>query len=119
MSTNRGVSTSCWVGIALAGASCAVGPEYARPASTTNEEWLAADGAQITGDPVDYGAWWEAFADRELDALVGLARAGNLSLQAAAARVVEARAAGRRPRLPPPRRVAWLVDAHVASTTGG
>ena len=89
--------------LALAGslAGCAVGPDYHRPAplptapatatfsdgSTNAVAWkLAEPAAQLPR-----GAWWQLFANPELNRLEGLAVTNNQDLAAAAARFEQAR----------------------------
>ncbi len=79
-------------------AACAVGPEHVRPAPPTLAETFrdpidgtaAADpaGAVVAAD----AAFWNAFGDPLLDALVGEALARNHDLQAALARYEQANA---------------------------
>jgi NodT family efflux transporter outer membrane factor (OMF) lipoprotein len=75
-------------------AGCAVGPDYVRPDPSARSSWTAA--AQGTsGAPADepaLAAWWSAFEDPVLTALVERAAASNLDLLQARARVREARA---------------------------
>ncbi len=69
-------------------ASCAVGPDYARPDSTgTAGEWLEP----LSQQPVDT-AWWEQFGDPQMTALIERALASSPDLDQATARVAEARA---------------------------
>src|SRR5262249_42615213 len=78
---------------------CKVGPEYQRPATAAPTQYKAEalgswkDGAPLDGVPK--GAWWGLFADAELDRLHQLATGGNQPLQAAMARVEQARATAR------------------------
>ncbi|OHB75688.1 MAG: hypothetical protein A2W31_08840 [Planctomycetes bacterium RBG_16_64_10] len=71
---------------------CQVGPEHCVPWTPVPAQWNGpADGAFPTDQPVD-ACWWQAFNDPVLTSLVGQAQTQNLSLQAAAARIAEARA---------------------------
>jgi len=71
---------------------CAVGPDYVRPeqnlppAITTLPD--AAEISQSSPDP----DWWRVFGDPVLDQLVNKAMANNADLEAAAARIEQARA---------------------------
>jgi len=77
-----------------AGAGCAVGPNYQRPAAEVPPAWqpdapwhpAAPNDAALKGD------WWSLFADPALDALVQRALGGNQDLRVAAARLEQARA---------------------------
>ncbi|PIV80941.1 hypothetical protein COW53_07000, partial [bacterium CG17_big_fil_post_rev_8_21_14_2_50_64_8] len=81
-------------------AGCAVGPDYRRPELGTEVPagWSAHDSTAVrtslalqAGSGRD-GRWWTGFHDATLDSLVERALAHNPDLQAAAARVLEARA---------------------------
>ncbi|HUG12779.1 MAG TPA: efflux transporter outer membrane subunit [Opitutaceae bacterium] len=72
-----------------AAAAAAVGPDYARPEIASPVTWNAATSA----DTIPRGDWWTLFGDSELDALILRSLDGNQDLQAAAARVEQARAA--------------------------
>jgi len=69
---------------------CTVGPDYRPPIVAVP---VAYDGAHdAAGQATDIGQWWAAFGDPVLNELVARARAGNLDVRQAAARVAEARA---------------------------
>jgi NodT family efflux transporter outer membrane factor (OMF) lipoprotein len=81
------------VGAAMAG--CTVGPDYHGPPKVTPEAVNApafhrADADEAARHPV--GRWWTALDDAELDRLEAAALADNPDLEAAAARVRQARA---------------------------
>lgn len=80
------ILTLGWVG-------CKVGPDYRRPevAAPVDWRWKPAE----PKDDVARGPWWQVFQDPSLDGLQERAAAGNLDLQAALARVEQARAAAR------------------------
>lgn len=71
---------------------CAIGPNFKRPETALAEKWMAAGQQQIIGKPVDQTEWWKVFHDPVLDALVAQAQSQNLTLQAAALRIVQERA---------------------------
>ena len=71
-------------------AACTVGPNYQRPQVSVPETFSKAT-APGPSD-AELASWWSAFGDAELDALVQRALAQNLDLEAAAARIREARA---------------------------
>lgn len=77
-----------------AAASCAVGPDYGRPAlevpATYREEAAAPPSAQALDTE-----WWSLFGDPTLTALEEEARDANQDLQLAVARVEETRATAR------------------------
>ncbi len=82
-------------------AGCAVGPDYRRPdlGAEVPGTWSAhRDTTAVTAwDPAvaEAGRWWTAFGDATLDSLVDTALRRNNDLQAAASRVVQARALAR------------------------
>jgi len=81
---------------ALALTSCTVGPNYHTPSVETPTAWKepppAGWKAATPSDEISKGNWWEVFGDPELNALETRAVTSNPSLQAAAQRVIEARA---------------------------
>lgn len=82
---------------------CAVGPDYERPVVSAPEAWHESN-ANDKGNgnntwkiasPADAqlkGEWWKIFGDAQLNALQESAQNGNLNLQAAVARLDQARA---------------------------
>ena len=72
---------------------CMVGPNYCPPAISVESAWSEAP-RQIRSAAAEprAGAWWKAFKDPELDLLIGRAVQANLDLEAAQARIREARA---------------------------
>ena len=76
---------------AMLGACTTVGPNYEQPAVPTPEHFAEA-GTQVGLGEAELVAWWHSFGDPQLNALVNKAVAQNLDVQAAAARIREARA---------------------------
>lgn len=72
-------------------AGCALGPNRAAPAVDVPAAWKEG-GASAAAAPAFASAWWDAFADAELDAIEGQVLDANPDLQRAMARVAEARA---------------------------
>lgn len=72
-------------------AFCVRGPDFQRPTAPVPSGWLDSR-SHLKTDPVDYGRWWGVFNDATLNALVEEAYKQNLSLQAAAVRILEGRA---------------------------
>ena len=73
---------------------CVVGPEYVRPTVLTPDAYKEVDG-WIVGRPQDdapRGAWWEIFADPQLNALAAEVSVSNKNLAGAAAQFRQARA---------------------------
>jgi NodT family efflux transporter outer membrane factor (OMF) lipoprotein len=90
-----------WIGIAagitaMALAGCAsVGPDYQSPETPLADGWHAAVESGLVPappDPQTLARWWATFDDPNLSSLIERAVDGNLSLEAARARVREARA---------------------------
>ena len=81
--------------VALMLAGCMVGPDYVRPTAPTPAafkemtEWKVAQ----PRDDAPRGAWWDAFGDQDLDALMRQVDLSNQTIAAAAARMREAQAA--------------------------
>src|SRR5690606_35655721 len=77
-------------------AGCAsVGPDYVRPDTRLSDTCHSAVESGLVPappDPQDLARWWTSFEDPALSSLSQRAVDGNLSLQAARARVREARA---------------------------
>ena len=69
-----------------------IGPDFNRPTAPLSDSWLEENRERIEGVPVDSGEWWKLLKDPVLDNLIAAASNENLTLQGAAARVVEARA---------------------------
>lgn len=76
-----------WMLAALLLAGCAAGPDYVRPESELPERWTEAE-TRVA----DVDAWWHAFGDARLVALVEQALAHNHELRAAAANIEAAAA---------------------------
>jgi outer membrane protein, multidrug efflux system len=78
---------------------CVAGPDYHRPDSVVPAQYKAESlGAWKEGTPLDTlpkGSWWELFDDPVLNDLERRATESNLDLQAAVARVDQARASAR------------------------
>lgn len=72
--------------------SCSVGPGYEPPAYEVPDAWNTAAAAELDQDGSPLETWWLGFDDPTLTDLIDRALAENLTLQAAASRVYEARA---------------------------
>jgi outer membrane protein, multidrug efflux system len=97
----------CTLMLALVTSACAVGPDFKPPSADVPDQWSDTHRAQnAPNDPraphadapsiAQTGAdpdprWWKQFNDPVLDSLIERAAAGNLDLQAAVLRIVEAR----------------------------
>jgi NodT family efflux transporter outer membrane factor (OMF) lipoprotein len=73
-------------------AGCAVGPKFVKPEVALNQRWSTGDSTLFQTRPALDSAWWSVFADSTLDRLVGIAYRGNLPLQEAGLRIIQARA---------------------------
>src|SRR5580658_10640169 len=77
---------------------CSFAPTYKTPSSAPPADAYAESGDWHKAEPQDdqsRGAWWEQFGDSQLDALEVKLDGTNQSIQAAVARLQEARAATR------------------------
>jgi len=86
-----------WTGLGtvLLLAACAVGPDYTRPESPAPPLWTEPIENGLSAAPANaelLAQWWTTLGDAQLTELVRRALAGNLDVQAAQARVREARA---------------------------
>lgn len=79
------------LGAATLAGCTTVGPNYREPAVPTPPQYAETEAGAGLGD-AGLASWWRAFGDSQLDALVNRAIAQNLDVQAAAARIREARA---------------------------
>lgn len=77
--------------VLLLGGCTTAGPDYHQPAMPVPESFAEAD-AQAGLADAELAGWWKLFGDPLLDELVNRAVAQNLDVQAAAARIREARA---------------------------
>jgi multidrug efflux system outer membrane protein len=78
------------ISCALAGAGCAVGPDYQRPALDMPGQFTAPEVASAPAPVAE--RWWTLYRDATLDQLVADALARNADLELATARVAEAEA---------------------------
>jgi multidrug efflux system outer membrane protein len=77
-------------------ASCSLGPNYKKPATTVPNNWKDQNWKVATPGQVDLGhEWWKMFGDAKLNELASLALANNQELKAAVANVERARALAR------------------------
>ena len=81
----------------LAIPAIAKGPKYQKPSVNTPQNWQtpAPWREALPLDSLSKGAWWEFFGDAELNQYEQRAMANNQTLQAAIARLSEARASAR------------------------
>ncbi len=70
---------------------CTLGPDYRQPQVGVPAAYSEADDADGLGD-AELATWWRAFRDPQLSSLIDRALAQNLDVEAAAARIREARA---------------------------
>ena len=89
------VGSATWVTMLAAGlmSGCSlVGPDFQTPESQLNPAWLDSGESRLAAEPGENVDWWRTFADPALDRLIEQGYAQNLPLQAAGARVLQARA---------------------------
>lgn len=72
-------------------AGCTVGPDYRPPEPSLPKDFAQADGSPTRVDS-ELARWWNAYDDPLLNKLVDQVLAQNLDIEAAAARIREARA---------------------------
>jgi outer membrane protein TolC len=78
-------------------ASCAVGPDFTRPAVPWLEHWSAdalqrAEQQALRQSTVQVDQWWREFGDEVLEQLVEEAQRRNPGVRTAGLRILEARA---------------------------
>jgi NodT family efflux transporter outer membrane factor (OMF) lipoprotein len=79
--------------LCLLAAGCTnVGPDFVQPDAPLAESFQASESPRIKAAEPQLVAWWRAFGDPQLDALITEAYAQNLGLETAGLRVIEARA---------------------------
>jgi NodT family efflux transporter outer membrane factor (OMF) lipoprotein len=114
-----------WLGIGvLSLAGCAVGPDYVRPPlAATAAQFKEAQGWKIAApaDRITRGAWWQVFADPDLDRLEQQLNLSNQNIALAAAQYSQSQAllqeaqAGLMPTLG---LSAAMTRGHAASSSG-
>ena len=91
------------LGLVLTGvllSACAVGPDYQRPELAVPQQFNAVDGwtQANPSDALERGAWWELYADPQLNALVAKLNSNNQSVAQAEAQFRQAQALVRNAR---------------------
>jgi NodT family efflux transporter outer membrane factor (OMF) lipoprotein len=92
--TGRGAAAKLSLAVAcvvLASSGCKVGPDFRRPESPVAEHWIG-EPPGTTAEPTDTANWWRLFNDATMNGLIDTAFHNNLSLQVAAARILQAQA---------------------------
>lgn len=69
-----------------------VGPDFKSPATTTQVSWTEQSPQLTMGQEIDIGPWWNNYQDDTLNTLVDYALHDNFSLEAAAYRILAAKA---------------------------
>lgn len=69
-----------------------VGPDFKSPKTTTQESWTEQSPRITMGQDVEIGPWWNNYQDDTLNALIDYALQENFTLEAAAYRILAARA---------------------------
>ncbi|MCB1182909.1 efflux transporter outer membrane subunit [bacterium] len=88
----RSVAVLALGGALLVLSACAVGPDYEEPELPVPDAWGNAAAADLAGPSPVLETWWTTLGDTLLDSLLVRARAANPDLDAALARITEARA---------------------------
>src|SRR6185436_11963577 len=70
-------------------AGCMIGPDYRPPEVPTAADWMESGADSRLRSEADTRAWWTAFGDPVLDALVETAYRQNPTLRSAGSRVLE------------------------------
>ena len=78
--------------LAMSVSSCMVGPNYTTPKAPVADQWTPKSASTSQPSVAAEAFWWKRFDDRVLGQLIDTACRGNLSLQAAGVRVLQARA---------------------------
>jgi NodT family efflux transporter outer membrane factor (OMF) lipoprotein len=89
----RSVAPTLALGLVLFVGGCSLVPAYQRPDVAVPPAWATANAGGLPNAISARGAWWQSFSSDELTALIGRSRTGNFNLQAAVARINEARGA--------------------------
>ena len=76
----------------LAAGCTTVGPEYVRPETTVNPEWLESEQEQFDTSPAELAQWWQTLDDPVLDELIATAIRQNNGIKIAGLRILEAQA---------------------------
>ena len=87
--TRSVVRSVAGVAISLTAAACSLVPGYHTPETATPAAWTTTPGSAAAA-PVDR-TWWRSFGDHELTDFIDRALTGSFTLQAAVARIEEAR----------------------------
>jgi multidrug efflux system outer membrane protein len=67
-----------------------VGPEYVRPETAVNPDWLESEQKQFDTSPAELAEWWKTLDDPVLDELITTAVGQNNGIKIAGLRVLEA-----------------------------
>lgn len=87
-----GIATLAAALLSLMCTSCVTGPDYRRPEVAAPAAYRSETSAAAAGALEVQRDWWRLFGDAELDALIEEALVANQDVQAAMARVLQARA---------------------------
>ncbi len=83
---------ACAASLGLVTGCVTVGPDYQPPETVAPDQWHVAISSEMKADEPDIMRWWESLGDPQLGDFMERARRGNPGLQAAIARIREARA---------------------------
>lgn len=84
--------------LAMTISGCMVGPDYTRPKLSLPDHYQQDSALDAQAKQANLNDWWKGFHDTRLDSIVEQTTRQNLSIQAAEARIVRARAMVRESR---------------------
>ncbi len=80
------------LGLLAVGGCLTVGPDYEPPVTETPDAWHQSVSEEYGTNSVPMSRWWTVFGDETLNGLMEEGQGGNITLQVAVERIVEARA---------------------------
>jgi NodT family efflux transporter outer membrane factor (OMF) lipoprotein len=90
MMLRRPLMGTCMLLSLLLSGCASVGPDYEEPEVDVKSAWLDIDKPQISGDVPEEPKWWSnSFNDPDLDRLIEMALADNLTVRSAGLRVLQ------------------------------
>ena len=91
-SFGKNLTSAFAIAVVLSVTGCSLVPDYLRPSVETPETWKREDAAQKNNQDQVTQLWWTRFESAELNGMMDQALAQNNDIQAAIARVEQARA---------------------------
>src|SRR5579863_10169087 len=90
--SRRGLLACLLTPLALQQSACSLVPKYSQPDPFIPAAWSGASNQNLQNAIAVRSGWWRSFGSTELSTLVERSLAANYNLQAAIARITEARA---------------------------